>query len=90
MFFVYIAFNSKNELCDISVTINMTRRIQLLEYTKKSICKIVYYEEFEDSSVATKRAEDLQSFSFELIQKLVIENNPIKADLINNNKSISQ
>jgi len=82
MFYVFITFNEKNEFGKIGVTIDMHRRIQLINLQKKKPCKIVYYEEFEDSKKATLRESTLNSLSKKLIYELVYENNPMIADLL--------
>jgi len=84
MYYVFIVYNKKNELSNIGVTIDMSRRMQLLKFQKKKYCKVVYYEEYEDSKEATERENELNYLSKELIHELVTENNPMLIDLLKN------
>lgn len=84
MYYVYITYNSQNQPSHIGVTVDMTRRIKLLCHTAKNKCRIVYYEEYEDSKIADARETELLQMPKELIRELVEENNPMLVDLLKN------
>jgi predicted GIY-YIG superfamily endonuclease len=81
MYYIYIAYNKENKLCNISITNNLSRRIKLLRLNHNNFCKIVFYEEYETSELATEREDILSSLPEELIDELVKENNPLLIEL---------
>jgi len=81
MFYVYIAYD-KDKNYHLGTTVDMRRRVKMLCYKFNKKCKIVYYEEYEDSLEADIRETELQKMPKELIQELVYENNPMLVDLI--------
>ena len=84
MFYTYIAFNSDNTIKSIGVTNNLKRRFKLLNLlVKKNKCKLVYYDEYFDSLLATKRENELKELHEKLRAQLIQENNPMLVDLLN-------
>lgn len=86
LYYTYIAFNSVNKIHSIGVTNNLFRRFKLLnqqlENEQKGSCKLVYYEEFSCSKIATKRENELIGLHESIIKVLVEESNPMTVDLL--------
>ena len=82
IYFVYIAVSDDKKDFYIGVTIDMHRRINALCVQSDKNCKIVFYEEYDDSNDVNRRYEELQSFPKSLITELVSENNPLWVDVL--------
>ena len=80
MFITYISYNSKRNEFQIGVTMNLQRRKKIL-CNQAPACKIVWYEEYENSEQATGRENELLDFPKELLKELVFETNPMLTDL---------
>lgn len=87
VFYTYIVYNKEDALQGIGVTIDLKRRLRLLNLilkSKEDVCKLVYYEEFEESSTASTYEDDLNELSEKALKQLVEDNNPMLVDLLNN------
>lgn len=87
-YFVYIATNKINTVLYIGVTNNLIRRIfehkqkMIAGFTSKyNINKLVYYEIFEDISLAITREKQLKAGSRKKKIELIKEMNPLFEDL---------
>jgi len=85
-FFTYIAFYRDDTVIDIGVTVDLERRFRLLnqihcKYDQQS-CKLVYFEEFMESSKATKRENELLELPKKKLKQLVEEANPMFVNLL--------
>jgi predicted GIY-YIG superfamily endonuclease len=61
--------------------LDLARRKKIFCHQKPD-CKIVYYEEFDNSEEATRRENILLDLSKSLLKELISENNPMWVDLI--------
>ena len=88
MFYTYIAYYNDNNFHSVGVTNSLLRRIKILcqlpdTAARKQSCKIVYYEEFDESKQATLRESELLKLPRQLVSELVLEANPMCIDLLN-------
>ena len=81
MYYTYIIYDSKHSEFYIGVTLDLMRRRKIM-YHQKPGCKIVYYEEFDNSEEATRRENILLNLSKSLLKELISENNPMWVDLM--------
>jgi len=81
MFYTYIIYNVQKEKYNVGVTVNLQRRKKILCHRLPG-CKIVWYEEFDNSSEATRRENELLSLPKELLKELVLETNPMLVEII--------
>lgn len=85
VFYTYIVFNRNDALEGIGVTVDLKRRLRLLNLILKSkddYCKLVYYEEFPDSTQATAHEDALNEYSEKALRALIEDNNPVLVDLL--------
>ncbi len=82
MFYLYITYDLNNKFHSIGVTTDMKRRLKILNM-KKEFYKIVYFECFEDSTIATKRENEFLRTQKDVICEIVKENNPSLVNLVN-------
>lgn len=86
MFYTYVAYNSINKFHSIGVSNNLFRRFKLLNQqlknSQKDHYKLVYYEEFLNSDLATMRENELIELHESLLQILILESNPMLVDLL--------
>jgi predicted GIY-YIG superfamily endonuclease len=82
LYFTYVAYYTKKNEFKVGVTANISRRKKIL-CSLSPDCKIVYYEEFENSKEATDRENELLELPKQLIKELVLENNPELCDISN-------
>jgi predicted GIY-YIG superfamily endonuclease len=85
VFYTYIVYDKKDSLQGIGVTIDLKRRLRLLNLILKSkddYCKLVYYEEFADSTQATAHEDALNEYSEKALRALIEDNNPVLVDLV--------
>jgi len=82
LYYVYIAYNPQNQITHIGLTLDMKRRLKLLCINTSQSCRIVYYEEYDDSKIADRRETELLQMPKELIAELVREYNPMLIDLL--------
>lgn len=85
-YYTYIAFYKDNSILDLGVTIDLDRRFRLLNQIHckqdQHTCKLVYFEEFTDSSNATKRENELLELPKKALKQLVAESNPMFVNLL--------
>ena len=81
-YFVYIAISDDKKDFYVGITVDMHRRINALCAQSDKNCKIVFYEEYDDSNDVNRRYKELQSFPKSLITELVSENNPLWVDVL--------
>ena len=60
----------------------MKRRMKLICAQSEKTCKVVYYEEFDNSEEASRRYKELASLPKMLLMELVNENNPLWVDVL--------
>ena len=85
VFYTYIVYDKQDSLQGIGVTVDLRRRLKLLNLINKekdNNCKLVYYEEFRDSAQATAFEDELNEYSEKAIRELIEDNNPILVDLL--------
>lgn len=85
VFYTYIVYDKQDSLQGIGVTVDLRRRLKLLNLINKvkdNNCKLVYYEEFSDSAQATTYEDELNEYSEEALRELIEDNNPILVDLL--------
>lgn len=87
-YYVYIATNKINTVLYTGVTNNLTRRIyehknKLVSgfSSKYNICKLVYYEIYNDINEAIKREKQIKAGSRKKKQELIKKINPDFKDL---------
>lgn len=84
-FYTYIAYNQDDTMLGIGVTIDLKRRLKLLNLilkVKSDYWKLVYYEEFEDSAKASAHEDELNELSEKALRTLVEDRNPMLIDLL--------
>ncbi len=81
-YFVYIAFSDDKKDVFTGVTVDMGRRMKLVSAQAKKKCRLVYYEEYDNSEEASCRYKELESFPKALLIELVNENNPLWVDVL--------
>ena len=84
-YYTYIAYSKTNNLREIGVTNHLKRRFKLLNLRydeTEEICKLVYYEIFDDSKEARNRENELNELHTTIIDKLVEDTNPMLVDLL--------
>jgi predicted GIY-YIG superfamily endonuclease len=89
VFYTYIVCDKQDSLRGIGVTVDLKRRLKLLNLINKvkdNKCKLVYYEEFPDSTQATAYEDELNAYSEEELRTLIEDNNPILVDLLENDE----
>jgi len=86
--YVYILSNKTNSVLYIGVTNDLVRRVWehknkiLKGFTSKyNVCKLLYYEVFEDELTAIAREKELKHFKREWKENLINKMNPQKIDL---------
>jgi predicted GIY-YIG superfamily endonuclease len=85
VFYTYIVYNKNDSIHGIGVTIDLNRRLRLLNLILKSkddYCKLVYYEEFTDSGAASKYEDELNELSEKELNQLVEDDNPMLVNLL--------
>ncbi len=84
MYYTYIAYDNKNKLSTIGVTSNLKRRLKNINAMKKEseYVKIVYYECFDNSRLASLKEDEWQLMKEKELIKNVKSNNPLLIDLI--------
>ncbi len=84
-YYTYIAYFEDNTFQSVGVTNNLNRRFKLLSKIKSktsiNCCKLVYYEEFKNSTKATAREKELNKVSEKLLKQLVAYTNPMFVNL---------
>ena len=89
VFYTYIVCDEHDSLQGIGVTVDLRRRLKLLNLINKAKdnqCKLVYYEEFPDSTQATAFEDELNAYSENELRALIEDNNPILVDLLENDE----
>lgn len=85
-YYTYISYYLNNTFQGVGVTINLIRRFNLLDQLhcklKGDCCKLVYFEEFEDSSAATQRENELNDLPKKMLRELVVDTNPMFVNLL--------
>lgn len=84
-FYTYIVYNKDDTILGIGVTVDLNRRLKLLNLIQKpkdNYCKLVYYQEFTDSGAASKYEDELNDLSEKELNQLVEDNNPMLVDLL--------
>ncbi len=81
-YYVYIVSSEDNKQIYTGITVDMKRRMKLICAQSEKTCKVVYYEEFDNSEEATRRFKELESLPKTLITELVNENNPLWVDVL--------
>ena len=86
--YIYFMTNKNNTVIYIGITSNLLKRIyqhknKIYEgFTSKySVDKLVYYEEFEDITLAISREKQLKSGNRHRKEQLILETNPNWIDL---------
>ena len=62
VFYTCIVYDKQDSLQGINVTVDLRRRLKILNLINKvkaNNCKLVYYEEFTDSTKATAHVDEL-------------------------------
>ncbi len=83
-YWVYIAYLSSGTFHSIGVTNNLKRRFRLLnlQLDSNEKVKLVHFEEFEQSLLATIREKIWNDLSAKSIHEIVEENNPMFTNLL--------
>ena len=81
-YFVYIVFSDDKKDIFTGVTVDMGRRMKLICAQTNKNCKLVYYEEYDNSKEANRRYMELTSLPKMLLTELINENNPMWVDLL--------
>ena len=86
--YVYIMSNKTNSVLYIGVTNNLVRRVWehknkiMKGFTSRyNVCKLLYYEAFEDELTAIAREKELKHFKRVWKEDLINKANPERIDL---------
>ena len=86
--YVYIMSNKTNSVLYIGVTNNLVRRVWehknkiVKGFTSRyNVCKLLYYEAFEDELMAIAREKELKHFKRVWKEDLINKANPERIDL---------
>ncbi len=83
MYYAFIAYNHKNKLFAIGVTIDLKRRLKNMNATRKNDeqIKIVHYEYYDSSHLASLTEDMWIAMSDKELNEMVLSTNPILIDL---------
>ncbi len=81
-FYTYIIYTGKDAFHSIGTTIDLSRRLGMMNQLAKCRLKLVYYEEYTGSEQAIRRENELLKLHHTIIDELVKDTNPMLINLI--------